>query len=41
MMNFDLSITEDFVKELNHMQSYENLNNIEDSEQNMKKHYAR
>jgi len=41
MMIFNLSITEDLAKELNHMQSYENLNDIEDSEQNVKKHYAK
>jgi hypothetical protein len=41
MMIFNLSITEDLAKELNHMQSYENFNDIEDSEQNVKKCYAR
>jgi hypothetical protein len=40
MMIFDLSITEDFAEELNHMQSYENFNDIKDSEQNVKKCYA-
>jgi hypothetical protein len=41
MMIFDFSITEDFAKKLNHVQSYENFNDIEDSEQNVKKHYAK
>ncbi len=41
MMIFDHSITEDFARELNHMQSNMNLNDDKDSEQNLKKHYTR
>jgi hypothetical protein len=41
MMIFDLLITEDLAKELNHVQSYKNLNNIEDNEQNVKKCYVK
>jgi len=41
MMIFDFSITKDLAKKLDHMQSYENFNDTEDSEQNVKKHYIK
>jgi len=41
MMIFNFSVIEDLVKESNHVQSYENFNDTEDNEQNVKKYYAR
>ncbi len=41
MMIFNRSITEDLARESNHVQSNINLKNDKDSEQNLKKHYAR
>jgi len=41
IMIFNLLITEDLAKKSDYMQSYKNLNDIEDNEQNVKKHYAK
>ncbi len=40
-MIFDCSVTEDLTRESDHVRSNMNLNDDKDSEQNLKKHYAR
>ena len=41
MMIFNCSITEDLARESNHVQSNMNFKDDKDSEQNLKKHYAK
>jgi len=40
-MIFDRTIIKYFAKKLNHARLNENLNDIENNEKNIKKHYAR
>ncbi len=41
MMIFNTLFKENIVKKSEHVQSYVNLNNVEDSEKTLKKHYVR
>ncbi len=41
MIIFDLIITENLAKKLNHARLNENLNDIEDNKKNIKKRYAK